>query len=88
MREAPPLWMRAHGSLFAHASLFVYPSLIPGPYLESLTRNKRHLMEALYGVVPYKASIRGHDRGLVLVRGKRQHLIFGAFLNMTVFLGK
>ena len=35
----------------------VYPSLIPGPYPESLTRNKCHLMEALYGVVPYKASI-------------------------------
>ncbi len=33
----------------------VYPSLIPGPYPESLTRNKCHLMEALYGVVPYKA---------------------------------
>ena len=33
----------------------VYPSLIPGPHPESLTRNKCRLMEALYGVVPYKA---------------------------------
>ena len=40
----------------------VYPSLIPGPYPESLTRNKCHLMEALYGVVPYKASITLHLR--------------------------
>ncbi len=29
----------------------VSPPLIPGPYPESLTRNKCHLMEALYGVV-------------------------------------
>ena len=56
-------------SLFPHIAIifrnapnikcYLYPSLIPGPYLESLTRNKCHLMEALYGVVPYKASITG-----------------------------
>ncbi len=32
------------------------PSLTPSPYPESLTLNKWHLMEALYGAVPYKAS--------------------------------
>ena len=41
----------------------VYPSLIPGPYPESLTRNKCHLMVAFYGVVdlgqgdPYPESL-------------------------------
>ncbi len=31
-------------------------AMLPGPYPESLTRNKCHRMEALYGVVPYKSS--------------------------------
>ncbi len=30
-------------------------SMLPGPYPESLTRNKCHRMEGLYRVVPYKA---------------------------------
>ena len=42
--------------IFRNAPNIKYPSPLPGPYPESLTRNKRHRMEALYGVVPYKAS--------------------------------
>ncbi len=46
--------------IFRNAPNIKYPSLIPGPYPESLTRNQCHRMEALYRVVPYKASIRCH----------------------------
>ncbi len=37
-------------------------AMLQGPYPERLTRNKCHRKEALYGVVPYKASSRRHGR--------------------------